>query len=135
VSFQSLFGERLLNERDRLGLTQAQLATQSGLKREMIGRYERGAVMPGVGVLHTLGKHGIDVAYLLTGRPHTLSKEEGNLVAAFRSMDAVAKAALLGVVRGVQAQSEEAKSAKEVPAKVVKLHVATRSRTDKPKPD
>lgn len=135
MSFKHLFGERLLKERGKLGVTQTQLAAQSGLKREMIGKYERGDAEPGLSALHALNQHGIDVAYLLTGRPHTLSKEEGNLVAAFRGMDAVAKAALLGVVRGVQAQSEEAKSAKEVPAKVVKLRVVARGRAAKPKPD
>jgi transcriptional regulator with XRE-family HTH domain len=119
VSFQSLFGERLLNERTRLGYTQAQLAEQSGLKREMIGRYERGEVLPGVGVVHTLEAHGFDIAFLLTGRPASLAEEEQELITAYRAMDAIAKAGLLGMVRGVQAQHRKIakKTAKVTPRK------------------
>jgi transcriptional regulator with XRE-family HTH domain len=123
ATFKSHFGERLLNQREKLGLTQAQLAEQSGLKREMIGRYERGAVLPGIGVLHKLEAHGVDIAYLLTGRPASLAKEEEELVAAYRAMDGVSKAGLLGMVRGVQAQHrkiEKAKGAKGTAHKGVK---------------
>jgi transcriptional regulator with XRE-family HTH domain len=120
VSFKHLFGERLLIERTKLGITQAELAEQSGLKREMIGKYERGNAEPGIAAIHALGKRGVDIAYLVTGNPHALTKEEANLVSAFRGMDAMAKAALLGVVKGVQAQSQKANEDKEAPTKTRK---------------
>ena len=40
------FGEKFRAERDRLGLTQQELADQLGLNRRMITRYENGLSFP-----------------------------------------------------------------------------------------
>jgi transcriptional regulator with XRE-family HTH domain len=107
------FADRLRNARNERGLSQAEMSALAGQSREMVGRYERGEAEPGIGVLLSLEKHGFDAAFLLTGKPHVLTQEEETLVNAFRSMDAVTKAGLMGMVRGVQ--SEHRKSEASAP--------------------
>jgi len=67
VNSISLFGERLREERERLGLSQATAGAAAGVSREMWGKYERGA-MPGGEVLLCLAKSDFDMAYLFTGQ-------------------------------------------------------------------
>ncbi len=90
MSFDRLFADRLKEERGRTGLTQADLAEIASISREMLGKYERGAAEPGVGVLMDLDRAGVDVLYLVTGRrtprdPGTLSEAEAALIARYRS--------------------------------------------------
>lgn len=90
MSFDRLFADRLKEERGRTGLTQADLAEIASISREMLGKYERGAAEPGVGVLMDLDRAGVDVLYLVTGRrtPRdrgTLSEAEAALIARYRS--------------------------------------------------
>ena len=90
MSFDRLFADRLKEERGRTGLTQADLAEIASISREMLGKYERGAAEPGVGVLMDLDRAGVDVLYLVTGRrtprdPGTLSEAEAALLARYRS--------------------------------------------------
>jgi len=68
VSDKSLLGERLKEERERLGLTQIALALAVGQSREMIGKYERGASEPGAAALAAWADVGIDVLFVLTGQ-------------------------------------------------------------------
>lgn len=67
MNINSLFGERLKTERRRSGLTQAALADEVKISREMLGKYERGLAEPGAGVLMSLASAGVDVNYVLTG--------------------------------------------------------------------
>lgn len=62
------FFYRLLEERKRLGLSQADAAAACGVSREMWGKYERGAASPGCDVLAAFSDTGADVLYILTGR-------------------------------------------------------------------
>jgi transcriptional regulator with XRE-family HTH domain len=66
-NFVSL-GERLREERNRIGLSQVKLADLCGLSREMIGKYETGRNVPGGEVLFLLAKAGADIGYILTGQ-------------------------------------------------------------------
>lgn len=69
MDFDALqFGQRLKAERERLQLSQQAAAEKCGVRREMWGKYERGAAEPGVRVLARLGAEGADVLYLLLGR-------------------------------------------------------------------
>ena len=82
----SLFGERLKEERERLGLSQAAAGAAAGVSREMWGKYERGA-MPGGEVILSLAGAGFDMAYLFTGArgaAPSLSREESALLDNFR---------------------------------------------------
>lgn len=76
MTFDSLFSEKLKEERQRLGLKQDVAAAKTGVSREMWGRYERGKANPGAGVLGRFAKIGIDVDYILTGiRNDAVAKE------------------------------------------------------------
>lgn len=58
----------MLEERRRLGLSQADAAAACGVSREMWGKYERGAASPGCDVLAAFSSVGADALYILTGR-------------------------------------------------------------------
>jgi transcriptional regulator with XRE-family HTH domain len=59
-------GERLHEERKRLGWSQQQAAAIAGIRREMWARYEAGAE-PGAKALSAIAAAGADVLYILTG--------------------------------------------------------------------
>jgi transcriptional regulator with XRE-family HTH domain len=61
-------GGRLRGQREALSLTQADAAALCGISREMWGRYEREAAMPGADVLAAMTGAGFDVAHILTGK-------------------------------------------------------------------
>lgn len=58
---------RLRVERERLGLTQAQLALHLGVTRFTVANYESGSRMPTADQLRALGELGVDVAFLVMG--------------------------------------------------------------------
>lgn len=60
-------GERLRQERQRLGLSQAQAAEKTGVTREMWGRYERGAVQVNGHVLAQFIEMGASESFLRRG--------------------------------------------------------------------
>lgn len=94
----SLVGIRLREERERIGITQADAALLVGVSREMWGRYERGA-MPSSEVLLRAQGHGFDVNYILGGArvlsEATLVNEERTLIERYRAVDGAGKAAIL----------------------------------------
>ncbi|WP_433886086.1 helix-turn-helix domain-containing protein [Pseudomonas vranovensis] len=67
VTFSSLSAGRMKEERIRLGLKQASAAELCGVSREIWGRYERGAAVPGGEVLFSFAKAGADIQFVLTG--------------------------------------------------------------------
>lgn len=66
-TFPSGFGERLRAERERLGLTQADLAEKMGVHKNTQARYEKADTQPSPGYLTALRSVGIDADYVLTG--------------------------------------------------------------------
>lgn len=67
VNFSSLSADRIKQERVRLGLKQASAAELCGVSREIWGRYERGASVPGGEVLFSFAQAGADIQFVLTG--------------------------------------------------------------------
>lgn len=63
----NLFGRRILEERERLGLSQQEAANAAGVRREMWAKYEAGAE-PKAKVLAGMAAAGADVQYILTGK-------------------------------------------------------------------
>lgn len=61
-------GERLRDERVRLGLKQEQLAERAGISKNSLGAYERGATAMNVALLLVFQDLKIDIGYVLTGR-------------------------------------------------------------------
>lgn len=61
------FGGRLREERERVGLNQAQLAEAAGIKRMAQGQYENEVRSPSVKYLAAIASAGIDLHYALFG--------------------------------------------------------------------
>ena len=61
------FGVRLRDERIRLGLTQAALASAGGVQRLAQSQYENGSSAPSVRYLAGVAEVGIDLVYALFG--------------------------------------------------------------------
>ncbi|NUZ06717.1 helix-turn-helix domain-containing protein [Piscinibacter koreensis] len=78
------FGVRLREERERLGLSQQMAADGCGVRREMWGKYERGAAEPGARVVAAMGRMGADALYLLLGRPEPKLRAGEGLVSPVR---------------------------------------------------
>lgn len=67
-------GDRLRQERRRLGLSQERFGELAGLKRTVIGFFERGVAVPHTEYLATWAEHSLDVIYVLFGvRPEQLA--------------------------------------------------------------
>lgn len=99
----SHYGERLREERKRLGLSQDAAATRASVSREMWGKYERGVGMPGGDVLTAIAQQGFDINYVLTGSRQgpagpAMSKRARAIADAYDSLNAGGKRALESVV-------------------------------------
>lgn len=61
-------GQRLLRERERLGLTQPDLADVCGVTMRSQRNYEKGERQPDAAYLAAIATAGADVLYILTGQ-------------------------------------------------------------------
>lgn len=101
---KSLFGNRLKEQRKKLGFTQAQAAEKAGIERETWGKYERGVFMPSGDVLISFLSMGINVSDLFTveetfRQPEIiLSAEEKELLAQFRQLNQDGKIAIFSML-------------------------------------
>lgn len=68
-------GWRLRQERERLKLTQAQLAEAMGVGRFAVLNYEGGASVPNSVHLNLLAGRGLDIHYVVTGKRMSLLPE------------------------------------------------------------
>ncbi|MBO9538745.1 helix-turn-helix transcriptional regulator [Herbaspirillum sp.] len=107
--------ERLKQERERLGLTQPQMAEMLGVGKTTIIRWEQGASAPDAIQLQTFSNEGADVLYILTGqrsRPIAptvdLEPELKTLIDDYQHSDAEGKK----IIRGVALQAAQAKKTK-----------------------
>lgn len=78
MSFSSLPGQRLREQRKARGWTQSEAAAACEVSREMWGKYERGSAKPGADVLARMGAVGLDVIYILTAQPPLLRRALAN---------------------------------------------------------
>lgn len=92
VNSQS-FGQRLREERERLGMSQVQLAEQGKVARTTQHIYEADIRVPDVTYLERLRGIGVDVAYLVLGvrqshtNPDTLTISYAALLNVYRIVD------------------------------------------------
>ena len=77
MTFSSLSADRMKEERVRLGLKQASAAELCGVSREIWGRYERGAAVPGGEVLFSFAQAGADIQFVLTGHRSSQQSNRG----------------------------------------------------------
>ncbi len=92
-------GERLREERKRLGLSQADFGALGGVKANAQGKYEADERSPDAEYLTGLSAAGVDVLYLLTGQrtPVTadgLAEDESEVLNHYRSMPDADRAAV-----------------------------------------
>lgn len=92
-------GERLRDERIRLGLNQTDMAALAGVTKTTQLNYEKGTRSPDAAYLAAVSAAGIDVLYVLTGNrvpmaAETLSEKESSMVEKYRSLGAADRASL-----------------------------------------
>lgn len=84
-------GDRLREERDRLGLNQTDFGALAGVSRGTQKAYELGNSSPSVEYLLALQRIEVDVQYVLTGarlsaEPGSLSDDEARLLERYRQL-------------------------------------------------
>ncbi len=98
--------DRLRAERERLGLNQAQFAAVGGASKRSQASWEAGDATPNAAFLAEVAKIGVDVQFVVTGRPavEQLTEDEATLVQLLRSAPpAVRAATVAGLVAGSSA--------------------------------
>ncbi|SMF23408.1 MULTISPECIES: helix-turn-helix transcriptional regulator [unclassified Pseudomonas] len=95
-------GDRLKEERSRLGVSQTDLATAGGVGKTTQINYEKGERSPDASYLSAVAEKGVDVLYVVTGerKPQSsgsLAADEALLVERYRSMTPEAKATVNSV--------------------------------------
>lgn len=70
-------GDRLKEERERLGFNQTDFAAKAGASKNSQYNYEKGERSPDASYLAAVAEQGVDVLYVVTGQ--RLPKPEGNL--------------------------------------------------------
>lgn len=61
-------GERIKEERERLGFNQSDFADLAAATRKTLFNWESGAAAPNANVLAAWSAHGLDVLYVVTGQ-------------------------------------------------------------------
>lgn len=84
-------GDRLRQERQRLGLNQADFGALAGVTKTSQFNYEKGDRSPDANYLAALRPHGVDIYFILTGEPlpvaaAALAPDEAELIARIRGM-------------------------------------------------
>lgn len=62
-------GDRLKQERERLGLNQTELAAAAGASKNSQYNYEKGERSPDAAYLAAVAQKGVDILYVVTGVP------------------------------------------------------------------
>lgn len=90
-------GERLREERERLGFNQTAFGAIGGVQKQAQLKYEKSERNPDTAYLEAIAKIGADVQYVVTGNRSagSLSTDEQELLAHFRSAPLAVKAAML----------------------------------------
>lgn len=93
-------GDRLKEERERLGLSQTDFAALAGASKNSQYNYEKGERSPDANYLAAAAAQGVDVMYVVTGnrRPQeaaSLTQEAAELVKIYERIDLADRAILL----------------------------------------
>lgn len=93
-------GNRLKEERKRLGLTQEAMAAACGVAKRTQILFEQDAHLPGGAYIVEADNLGLDVAYLLVGRRERVSEADAELLDAWREATPKARVAALAALTG-----------------------------------
>lgn len=91
-------GDRLKEERARLGLSQEAVAAAADHGRAAQLRYEKGERAPDTDYLAAIAALGIDVGYVVTGVASALQPDEAELLSRYRAATADFRTAALAVL-------------------------------------
>lgn len=97
-------GERLKEERERLGLNQTDFAALAGASKNTQYNYEKGERSPDSNYLAAAAAQGVDVLYVITGvrtlqSSSSFTAEETEFVEILRSVDEADRALLRRTAR------------------------------------
>lgn len=109
---ERLIGERLKEERIRLGKNQTEFAQiaaaagASGTTRQSQSLYEKGDRMPDATYLAAVAEAGVDVSYVLTGERGgkvalALRPDEELVLEGYRQLDARGRAGVMALIGGM----------------------------------
>lgn len=93
-------GNRLKEERKRLGLTQEAMAAACGVAKRTQILFEQDAHLPGGAYIVEADNLGLDVAYLLVGRRERVSEADAELLDTWRKATPKARVAALAALTG-----------------------------------
>ncbi len=79
-------GERLAQERRRIGYNELQIAQLIGVPEETYAKYEAGEADPGIFCMPRLYACGFDVMFIVTGDRYRPVQEESELLQRFREL-------------------------------------------------
>lgn len=93
-------GERLKEERQRLGLNQSDFAALAGVTKNSQLNYEKGERSPAADYLAAVAEKGVDVLYVVTGErkpspADSFTATEAELVSHFRQLPESDRAAVM----------------------------------------
>lgn len=101
---KTAIGERIREERERLGFSQPAFAALAEASKSSQISWEKETAYPNAKALATWAKLGVDVSYVLTGvrmsSEHVLASDEVELLSLFRASPLAVKAAAIGALLG-----------------------------------
>jgi transcriptional regulator with XRE-family HTH domain len=103
--------DRLREERNRQGLSQSAWGEIAGVTKKTQMLYEGGERMPDAAYLAAIAAAGADIQYIVTGirSAQALSRDEVELIEAFRAAPLAVKAAAMGALLGGATASNQNK--------------------------
>ncbi len=87
-------GERLRQERRRLGYTSQQIAQLLGVPLTVYENYEKGEEDPGIYCMPRLVACGFDILFIITAERHIAIEEENELLTRFRDLSQRGRASI-----------------------------------------
>lgn len=105
-------GNRLQEERKRIGLNQEEFALQIGVSKRTLAGYEGGGSDVGASVLGQSSALGVDVLYVVTGErkptpADSIPADEAQLLEHYRSLPSPVKASVANLATTLANPSDE----------------------------
>lgn len=104
-------GERLKEERSRLGFNQTDLAAVGGVGKTTQINYEKGAGSPDAAYLAAIAEQGADVLYIVTGerKPQladSLTAEDAEVLDRFRLLPPEDRAGMIKIITAMSVMAD-----------------------------
>ena len=95
-------GQRLKAERERLGFSEAQIASLLGMPLEQYQQCESGDLDLGLFKASRLSSVGFDILFIATQERHNPIREENELLARFRNLSLRGKASMFSTLDALE---------------------------------